>query len=36
MQNHVAVAVHLALVGDVTKMRIMSIGGGGVLQCRLR
>ena len=36
MQNHVAVTVHLALVGDVTKMRIMSIGGAGALLCRLR
>ena len=36
MQNHVAVAVHLALVGDVTKMRIMIIGGAGALQYRLR
>ena len=36
MQNHVAVAVHLALVGDVTKMRMTSMGGEGALQYRLR
>ena len=36
MQNHVVVAVHLALVGDVTKMRIMIIGGVGASPCRLR
>ena len=26
----------LALTGDVTRMKTMIIGGGGVLQCRLR
>lgn len=31
MQNHVAVAVHLALVGDVTRMKTMIIGGAGAL-----
>ena len=36
MQNHVAVAVHQALVGDVTKMKTMIIGGAGALQYRLR
>ena len=36
MQNHVAVAVHLALVGDVTRMKTMIIGGAGALQYRLR
>lgn len=36
MQNHVAVAVRQALVGDVTKMRIISIGGEGASPCRLR
>lgn len=36
MQNHVAVAVHLALVGDETRMKTMSIGGGGALLYRLR
>ena len=36
MQNHVAVAVRQALVGDETKMRMMSIGGAGASPCRLR
>ena len=36
MQSRVAVAVRHALVGDVTKMRIMIIGGAGALQYRLR
>ena len=36
MQNHVAVVARQALVGDETKMRMMSIGGAGALQCRLR
>ena len=36
MQNHVAVAVHLALVGDVTRMKTMIIGGAGASQYRLR
>lgn len=36
MQNRVAVAVRLALVGDETKMRMMSIGGAGALLCQLR
>ena len=36
MQSRVALAVRLAIVGDETKMRMMSIGGAGALQCRLR
>ena len=36
MQNRVAVAVRLALVGDETKMRMRSIGGAGALLCQLR
>ncbi len=36
MQSRVAVAVRQALVGDETKMRMMSIGGEGALQYRLR
>lgn len=36
MQNHVAVAVRQALVGDVTRMKTMIIGGAGALPCRLR
>ena len=36
MQNHVAVAVHLALAGDVTRMKTMIIGGAGALLCQLR
>ena len=36
MQNHVAVTVHLALVGDVTRMKTMIIGGAGVLPYRLQ
>lgn len=36
MQNHVAVAVHLDLVGDEIRMKTMSIGGGGALLYRLR
>lgn len=36
MQSRVAVAVRQALVGDETKTRMMSIGGVGALQCRLR
>lgn len=36
MQNHVAVAVRLALVRDVTRMKTMIIGGAGALQYRLR
>ena len=36
MQNYVAVAVHLALVGDETSMKTMIIGGAGALPCRLR
>ena len=31
MLNHVAVVVHLALVGDVTRMKMMIIGGAGAL-----
>ena len=36
MQNHVAVVVRLALTGDETKMRMLSIGGVGASLCRLR
>ena len=36
MQNHVAVAVHLALTGDETRMKTMIIGGAGASPCRLR
>ena len=36
MQNHVAVSVRQALVGDVTRMKTMIIGGAGALQYRLR
>ena len=36
MQNHVAVAVRQALVGDETRMKTMGIGGAGALLCQLR
>ena len=36
MQSRVAVAVRQTLVGDVTKMRIMSSGGEGALPYRLQ
>lgn len=36
MPSHVAVAVRQALVGDVTRMKTMIIGGAGALQYRMR
>ena len=35
MQNHVAVVARLALVGDVIRMRMTSIGGEGALVAKV-
>lgn len=36
MPNLVAEAAHLVLVGDVTRMKMMNIGGGAALLNRLQ